>query len=259
MKPAPAGKDKVANKKKAAAPRAPARVKRGAVAAAPITAEDVLRWLESNGTRAGIAALQRYGIVAERPFGVPVGVTKAYGARIGRDHALAAALWASGRYEARLLAVFVDDPARVTGAQMDRWAADFDNWAIVDTACFHLFDRTPHVWAKVRQWARSPAEFRKRAAFALLWSLSVHDKTAPDAKFTDCLPLIEQGARDERNFVKKAVNMALRAMGKRNAALNAAAIRTAERLAQQDAAAPRWVGSHALRELKSPAVQKRLR
>jgi 3-methyladenine DNA glycosylase AlkD len=141
---------------------------------------------------------------------------------------------------------------------MDRWCADFDNWAICDTVCFALFDRTPHAWKKVEQWARRSDEFGKRAAFALLWGLTVHDKGAEDARFEHGLKLIESAATDERNFVKKAVNMALRAVGKRNAALNSAAISVAERLAALSDATARWVGKDALRELGSPAVKRRL-
>jgi 3-methyladenine DNA glycosylase AlkD len=223
-----------------------------------VSAKTALQWLERRGTKRNVAELKRYGITATRPFGVSVGDVKKYAKQIGTDHALAQELWASGRYEARLLAAFVDDPTKVTVRQMDAWAADFDNWGIVDTVCFSLFDRTKHAWDMVPRWAKKTPEFTRRAAFALLWSLTVHDKDASDEAFLRCLPLIERGARDDRNFVKKAVNMALRAIGKRNNALNAAAIETAQRLAELDEAAPRWVGSHALRELTSPAVRKRL-
>jgi 3-methyladenine DNA glycosylase AlkD len=157
-----------------------------------------------------------------------------------------------------MLATFVDEPARVTAGQMDRWCRDFDNWAICDTACFALFDRTPHAWRKVAQWARRRDEFGKRAAFALLWSLTVHDRRAGDEPFARGLRLIEQAATDERNFVKKAVNMALRAVGKRNPALTAAAVTVARRLAASPQAAARWVGKDALRELASPKVRSRL-
>jgi 3-methyladenine DNA glycosylase AlkD len=141
---------------------------------------------------------------------------------------------------------------------MDRWCRDFDNWGICDTACFALFDRTPHAWRKVTQWSGKSDEFVKRAAFALLWGLTVHDKVAADKLFIDALPLVERAARDERNFVSKAVNMALRAVGKRNAKLNAAAITVAERLAKSSDPAPRWVGKHALNELTGPSVARRL-
>ncbi|MEZ5975924.1 MAG: DNA alkylation repair protein [Planctomycetota bacterium] len=222
------------------------------------TIADALRWLEAKGTKKQIQELDKYGIEAAKPFGVTVGDLKKYAKQIGTDHKLALELWKSGRYEARMLATMVDDPEQVTVAQMNTWAADFDNWAIVDTACFHLFDRTAHAWKKVPQWAKAKPEFTKRTAFALLWSLSVHDKDASDGAFQDGLKLIEKAADDEREYVKKAVNMALRAIGKRNAKLHAAALQTAQLLAKSEDATPRWIGSHALRELSSPAVRKRV-
>jgi 3-methyladenine DNA glycosylase AlkD len=221
-------------------------------------AATVLAWLERRGSKRNRDGMARYGIVAPKVFGVSVGTLRAYAKRLGPDHALAAALWATGWYEARMLAAFVDEPARVTPAQMDRWAGAFDNWAICDTVCFHLFDRTPYAWAKVRAWAPRKEEFVRRAAFALLASLVVHDKTAGDAPYRAGLRLIERAARDERNFVKKAVNWALRCIGKRNAALHRAALAVARRLAAAGDAAPRWVGKDALRELTSAAVQRRL-
>jgi 3-methyladenine DNA glycosylase AlkD len=142
---------------------------------------------------------------------------------------------------------------------MDRWCDDFDNWAICDTICFNLFDRTPHAWAKVAQWSRKRNEFARRTAFALLWSLSVHDRRANDEPFVHGLALIEGAASDGRNFVKKAVNMALRAVGKRNLALNGAAVAVARRLADSQDAAERWVGRDALKELTSSAVTRRLK
>ncbi len=226
--------------------------------AAEPSVSDVLAWLERRGTKKQIKELDRYGITATKPFGVTVGDLKKYAKEIGSDHELAQQLWVTGRYEARMLAAMIDDPAKVTAAQMNAWVSDFDNWAIVDTACFHLFDRTKHAWKKVSQWAKAKPEFTKRTAFALIWSLSVHDKKAPNRTFLDGLKLIETAATDERNFVKKAVNMALRATGKRNVALNAAAIKTAERLSKSEDATARWVGGHALRELESPSVRKRL-
>ena len=157
-----------------------------------------------------------------------------------------------------MLACFVDEPERVTAAQMDRWCRDFDNWGICDTACFHLFDRTSFAWDKARQWSKSPSEFIKRAGFALMASLVAHDKSARDPQFLALLPLIEEGARDERNFVKKAVNWALRTIGKHSLNLNKVAVTTAKRLAASKEAAPRWVGKDALRELASPKVRARL-
>lgn len=152
---------------------------------------------------------------------------------------------------------FVAEPKRVTPAQRDRWAREFDNWAVCDTLCFHLFDRTPHAWSKVEQWSRRREEFVKRAAFATLWGLTVHDKTAADRRFSLGLRLLEREANDDRNFVNKAVNMALRAIGKRKPALSVAAVAVARRLADSPAAA-RWVGKDALRELvkkpRKPAI-----
>jgi 3-methyladenine DNA glycosylase AlkD len=157
-----------------------------------------------------------------------------------------------------MLSAFVDEPDRVTAGQMDRWARDFDNWAVCDHLCFHLFDRTPHAWRKIDQWSRRRAEFVKRAAFALLASVALHDKSAPDAPFVRSLRLVEAGAADERNFVKKGVSWGLRSVGRRNRALNAAAIKVARRLAGSADAAPRWVGKDALRELAGPKVQRTL-
>jgi 3-methyladenine DNA glycosylase AlkD len=219
---------------------------------------EVLTWLERRGTRRTVEEMARYGIEAKRAFGVTMGTLLTLRRRLGKDHALAEALWASGWYEARLLAALVGDPQRVTRRQMNAWAAGFENWGDCDTACFHLFDRTPFAWEKARQWAASPREFVKRAAFALMACLALHDKTASNERFLALLPLIEKGARDERNFVKKGVNWALRAIGRRNLALNAAALKVATRLAQSEEAACRWVGKDALRELTSPKVRSRL-
>jgi 3-methyladenine DNA glycosylase AlkD len=213
---------------------------------------EVLKWLERKGTRRTVLGMARYGIEAKRAFGVPMGTLLSLRKRLGKDHALSLALWKSGWYEARLLAALVGDPQRVTHRQMNAWAASFENWGDCDTVCFHLFDRTPFAWEKARQWSTSPREFVKRAAFALMACLALHDKAAPDKSFLALLPLIEKGAHDERNFVKKGVSWALRAIGRRNRALNAPALAVAKRLASSDEAACRWVGKDALRELASP-------
>jgi 3-methyladenine DNA glycosylase AlkD len=157
-----------------------------------------------------------------------------------------------------MLASLVGEPDRVTPAQMERWAKSFENWAVCDTATFVLWDRTPHAWAKVREWSARPEEFVKRAAFAMLASLTVHDKEAPDECYREGLRLVEREATDPRNFVKKAVNWALRSIGKRSTALNREAIAVARRLAAADDPTSRWVGKDALRELTSPAVSRRL-
>jgi 3-methyladenine DNA glycosylase AlkD len=189
---------------------------------------------------------------------VPVGTLLALAKRMGKDHALAAELWRSARYEARLLAALVDEPERVTTRQMNAWAAAFDSWAVTDTVCFHLFSRVPAAWEKARQWSASPREFVKRGGFALMASLVLRDKASPDARFVALLPLIEKGARDERNLVKKGVNWALRTVGKRSPKVHAAALATAGRLAGSDDLASRWVGRDALRELASAKVRARV-
>ena len=217
-----------------------------------------LTWLRRHSTKRTLDGMARYAIPSEKAFGVSMADMKLLAKRLGRNHQLAAALWDTGWYEARMLATLIDEPARVTPAQMDRWCRDFDNWAICDTACFALFDRTPHAWDKVAQWSGKRDEFGKRAAFALLWGLTVHDKKAGDEAFLQSLLLIERAAADDRGFVKKAVNMALRATGKRNSALNTAAIATARRLADSSEPSARWVGKDALRELGSASVIRRL-
>jgi len=221
--------------------------------------EFALEWLKRHSTRATLDGMARYSIPSDRAYGVAMKDIKALGKTLGRNQPLAVALWATGVYEARMLASFVGDPARLTPAQMERWCKDFDNWAFCDAMSFNLFDRTPHAWAKVTQWSSRGNEFQKRTAFALLWSLTVHDKAAGDELFEEGLALIEREAGDNRNFVKKAVNMALRAIGKRNRALNAAATVVARRLANSKDATARWVGKDALRELTSPAVTGRVR
>ena len=223
-----------------------------------MTRDEALAWLKRSGTRREALGLARYGIVAPRAFGVPMSRLLALKKRIGTDRALAAALWKSGWYEARLLAAMVDDPKQVTRRQMDAWARAFDNWGVCDTVCWHLFDYTPFAFEKARQWSRSPREFVKRGGFALMASLVLRDKTAPDARFVALLPLIEKGARDERNFVKKGVNWALRTVGKRSRTVHAAALASAKRLAESEEPSCRWVGKDALRELASPKVRARV-
>jgi len=218
----------------------------------PVDCDSVVAWLKRTGTKKVRDGMARYGIPSTHAFGVTVGALKAYSKTIGRDHALAQALWKTGHYEARMLASFIGDPATLTAKQMDAWASDFDNWATCDTICFHLFDRTPLAWPRVHAWATARAEFKKRAAFALIWGLSVHDKTAEETRFLECFPLIERASEDERDYVRKAVDMALRALGKkRNPKLNAAALDLAQRLSESDVRSQALIGRSALRELKT--------
>jgi len=210
--------------------------------------QTALSALEQMSTQHDRENLVRFGITAGQAFGVSMANIQALAKRLGRSHDLAAALWETGWYEARLLTSFVDEPARVTPEQMDRWCRDFDNWGICDTLCFHLFDRTPHAWPKVAQWSGASEEFVKRAAFALLASLAGHDKKAADEQFLETLPWIERAATDERNFVKKGVSWALRMTGRRNPSLNAAAVEVAQRLAASPEPAARWIGKDALKD-----------
>ncbi len=214
-----------------------------------------LKACANEATRVGMA---RYAIPNDKAFGVSMRDVQAVAKRYRYDHALAEALWQTDLYDARMLACYIDDPALVDAAQMERWIGSVDNWAHCDTPCFVLFDRTPHAWNRVDAWAARSEEFVRRGAFALLASLTVHDKQAADEPFVRGLHLIESASSDERHFVRKAVNWALRSIGKRNAALHAAAVAVAQRLAAQKNAAPRWIGKDALRELNSAAVVSRL-
>jgi 3-methyladenine DNA glycosylase AlkD len=254
---------KAAVKKKAVAsktgavgkPAAKSKTNRTSDALADV--DSVLKALEALGTEYTRNGYARYGIVAPKAFGVAVGDIQSVGKRVGRNHELALELWETGWYEARMLCSFIDEPAKVTTAQMDRWCRDFDNWGICDTLCFHLFDRTPHAWSKVRQWCARKREFEKRAGFALMASIAGHDKQAPDAVFLEGLGLIGAAADDERNFVKKAVNWALRRIGGRNAVLNTAAVKLSERLAKSTNATERWVAKDALREFARNAAKRK--
>lgn len=208
---------------------------------------EALRDVATNHDRENMA---KFGIETPKAFGVSMANLKRLAKIAGRDHDLAAALWATGWYEARMLASLIDDPVLVTPEQMDAWRADFDNWGIVDTVCFCLFDRSPHAFAKVEPWSQLEDEQQKRAAFALLASLALHTKPGNDAPFLAALPLIEDGARDGRNFVKKGVSWALRAIGqKQSPALQAAALDLARRLAASSDPSQRWVGKDAVRDL----------
>ena len=218
---------------------------------------DVLKQLRAKGTGHDLANLKKFGITASKPIGVSMKNIQVVARNVGRDHALAEALWKTGIYEAQMLASFVAEPSEVTPAQMDRWCRDFDHWGICDTVCFKLFDQSPHAWSRVPKWAKQKGEFQKRAGFALLACLAGHDKAATDAQFIDGLRLIEQGAADDRDLVKKGVSWALRRIGTRNKRLYAASLAMARRLAASDAPAAKWVGKDAVRDLTRPLVARR--
>jgi 3-methyladenine DNA glycosylase AlkD len=215
-----------------------------------------LKRLSSKTYRDGML---RYGLPTDRAMGVPVGAIQKLGKRIGKDQALAVALWDTGWYEARMLTSYVSDPAALTPAQMDRWCRDFDNWGICDTICFALFDKSPYAWKKVHAWAKKKNEFERRAAFALLASLAGHDKLSPDDRFLKTLPLIQNAAADDRNFVRKGVSWALRSIGHRSLALHQAAVSLATQLSKSDDGTERWLGKDVLRDLTRPAVLTKLR
>ena len=203
--------------------------------------------------------MARFGIKPSNSFGVSVPKLRALAREIGRDHLLALKLWETELHDARLLATMIDDPRQVTAGQMEKWVQDFDSWDVVDGCCGNLFDKTPFAVTKAKEWCRREAEYEKRAGFVLMAELAVHDKNAKDQVFLDFLPSIINGASDTRNFVKKAVNWSLRQIGKRNLKLNKAAVSTALKMQKMESGSAKWVAADALRELKSPQVQKRLR
>ncbi len=217
-------------------------------------AEAIIADLRTQRNERNIAGQQRYGIAPRtEQLGIAAPVLRAIARRHRRDHALAQALWAIEVHEARLLAALIDDFRSVTAAQMEAWAHDFDCWPIVDCCCTQLFNYTPHALAKMRAWSGRRPEFMKRAGFVLMAGMAVHQKQLPDPVLLAWLPRIRRGATDERNFVKKAVNWALRQIGKRNARLRGAAIAEARRILALDTPAARWIARDALRELETVA------
>jgi 3-methyladenine DNA glycosylase AlkD len=234
-------------------------VRRPHRAAKTWTKAEVLRELKTLADPEARAKMSYWGINVPKAHGVSAPLLHTLSRHIGKDHALAEQLWASGIHEARILAALIGEPEKVTSAQMDRWARDFNSWDVVDTACRYLYAFAKPAWSKTDAWSGRPEEFVKRAAFSLMAYLSYIDKQATDARFVRLLKVIERESDDERNFVRKAVNWALRNIGKRNLRLNGDAIRAAERIRLRGSRAARWIAADALRELKSAAVQKRLR
>jgi 3-methyladenine DNA glycosylase AlkD len=204
------------------------------------------------------AKMAYFGVRVPKAHGISSPVLHQFAKQIGKDHRLARQLWTTGIHEARILATLIGESDQVTAAEMDRWVRDFDSWDVVDAACCYLYAHAKPAWNKTAAWSRRRKEFIKRASFSLIAYLSYKDKAAPDARFVRFLRVIEREAHDERNFVKKAVNWALRNIGKRNRRLNKEAIRAGERIRRQDSRSARWIAADALRELKSEAVQSRL-
>lgn len=218
----------------------------------------IIKKLRSLANPHNVAGMGRFGIKTDCALGISLPTLRQMGKEIGKNHELAILLWDSDVHETRLLATIIDDSRQVTEAQMEEWVGDFDSWDICDQCCGNLFDKTPFAYRKAVEWSRREEEFVKRAGFALMAALSVHDKTARDAVFLKFLPIIEKASDDDRNFVKKAVNWAVRQIGKRNPDLNRAAIETAQRIQKRGTKSARWIASDALRELRSDAVQWRL-
>jgi 3-methyladenine DNA glycosylase AlkD len=218
----------------------------------------ILRRLQSLGDPKAVEGMARYGITTRKVFGVSTPELRKMAKEIGKNHNLAQELWSVDVLETRGLAFLIDDPSEVTEKQMEQWVWEFDNWAVCDGCCANLFDKTVFAWKKAVEWSHRNREFEKRAAFTLMAALAVHDKKAADKQFVSFLPIIKREAKDERNFVKKAVNWALRQIGKRNLALNKKAIQTAKEIQRLDSKSARWIAADALRELTSAAVQRRL-
>jgi 3-methyladenine DNA glycosylase AlkD len=217
-----------------------------------------LELLHANARPSELAGMARFGINPENRLGLSMPAMRRIAKDLGRDHELSLGLWETGTPDARIVAGMLAEPSKLTSNQMDEWVMDLASWDVCDQVCGSAFMASPPAWSKVPEWAARNEEFMRRAAFALLATLAVHDKKASDAQFIAMLPLIEVAAGDERNFVKKAVNWALRNIGKRNLALNAAAIDTARHLHQQGNRSARWIAADALRELTGEAVQARL-
>jgi 3-methyladenine DNA glycosylase AlkD len=226
-------------------------------ATAPPLAQ-VLTELHALGRPEVRAGLARFAIPDAAAIGVPVGELRALARRVGQHHELALALWEQPLYEARMLSVFVDEPERVDPAQMDRCIAEVDDWSLCDTLCFHLYDRTPHAWARVHAWAPRSETFVRRGAFALLASLALHRKELSDEPFFEALPLAVEAATDPRNFVKKGVSWALRGVGQRSLALHGAVLEISAALEGSADRTARWVGKDVGKELRSEVVARRL-
>jgi 3-methyladenine DNA glycosylase AlkD len=223
-----------------------------------LAAEEILKELHALGDPAAVAGMALFGIRSRKVLGIRTPTLRSMAKRIGRNQALAETLWASGILEARVIACLVGDPELVSDELLEAWVKDFDSWGVCDACCCNLFDKTKLAWRKAAAWSRREEEFVKRAGFTLMAALAVHDKAAPDERFLRFLPLVRRGATDERNFVKKAVNWALRQIGKRNPALHREAVRTARELRILNSRSARWIAADALRELEGAAVRRRL-
>jgi len=224
-----------------------------------VSVEDVLKKLRAKARPDQLEGMTRYGMSAEQRLGVSVPNMRTMAKELGKNHTLALELWRTGIPEAKIVAAMIDEPEKLTEKQMEEWVKDIDSWDICDQVCMNLFEKTPLAWQKIIDWSDRKEEFIKRAAYALIACLAWHDKKIEDEKFIKLFPVIKRGATDERNFVKKAVNWALRNIGKRNPNLNQAALKAAEEIQRIDSKTARWIASNAIKELESEAVQRRLK
>jgi 3-methyladenine DNA glycosylase AlkD len=224
-----------------------------------VTVEDVLKKLKALAKPERLEGMARYGMAAEKRLGVSVPDLRKTAKELGKNHELALELWKTEIQEAMILAAMIDEPEKLTESQMEDWVKDINSWDVCDQVCMNLFEKTPIAWKKILDWSKREEEFVKRAAFALAACLAWHDKEAEDEKFVELLPIIRREATDEKNYVKKAVNWALRNIGKRNLNLNEAALDAAHEIRQIDSKAARWIASDAIKELECEAVQRRLR
>jgi len=224
-----------------------------------VSVEEALKRIKAKARPDQLEGMARYGMAVEKRLGVSIPDLRKIAKELGKDHKLAVELWKTGIDEARIMAAMIDEPEKLSETQMENWVKDFNSWDVCDQVCMNLFEKTPLAWKKILDWSKRDDEFIKRAAFALIACLAWHDKHAEDRKFVKLFPVIEGGATDERNFVKKAVNWALRNIGKRNPKLNRSAIKTAKQIQRIDSKVARWIASDAIRELESKAVQRRLR
>lgn len=223
------------------------------------SADDILKKLKAKARPDQLEGMARFGISPERRLGVKVPDMRRIAKEKGKDHTLALELWKTGIPDAQIVASLVAEPEKLTEAQMESWVKDFNSWDVCDQVCMNLFDKSPLALKKINDWSQREEEFVKRAAYALIACVAWHDKEADDETFLRLFPAIKHGATDERNYVKKSVNWALRHIGKRNIDLNKAAIKLAEEIKQMDSKAARWIASDALRELRSENVRKRLK
>ena len=221
-------------------------------------AKDIIKKLESLGSAKNREGMARFGINTETACGVPIPALRKLAKQIGKNHELAIELWQTKIHEAQILASLLAEPEKLTEKQMEEWIKDFNSWDVCDQVCMNLFDKTPIAYKKAGEWSARYDEFEKRAGFALMAALAAHDKSAPDKNFIKFLPFITRKSGDDRNFVKKSVNWALRQIGKRNLLLNKLAVKTAEEIKKIDSKTAKWVAQDALRELTSASVQKKL-